>query len=144
MAAWPVLPDSQAIETWRARAMELWRTRRLGRLAVILSADGKVIGDAGLTPTELPPHFGPVTDLGFIIHADFHGHGYGTEAARGLLDHAHRTLPADAAPLVCHMAETHAASRRVAEKLGLRELGRFPNPKNGGRTHVVYGAHEAG
>ena len=57
-------------------------------------------------------------EIGFIFHPDHQGHGYATEAARALLDHAferyglHRVYG--------RLEPRNAASARVLEKLGMR------------------------
>jgi RimJ/RimL family protein N-acetyltransferase len=57
-------------------------------------------------------------EIGFIFHPDHQGHGYATEAARALIDHAfghyglHRVYG--------RLEPRNLASARVLEKLGLR------------------------
>lgn len=72
MKHWPAPLTDAYIETWHARAQDLWRDRRLGRWAVERKRHGIVIGDVGLVPTEVDG--APVTDLGYILHAYHHGH----------------------------------------------------------------------
>jgi ribosomal-protein-alanine N-acetyltransferase len=133
MRHWPAPLTEDTLRGWHARAMSLWKERHLGRMAVVLKETDAVIGDAGLNPTEIAGR--AVTDLGYIVHADHHGRGFGSELARALLDHGSaRGLP----DIVCHMAEDHTASRRVAEKIGMVPTGRFVNPKNAGKTHLVF------
>jgi RimJ/RimL family protein N-acetyltransferase len=57
-------------------------------------------------------------EIGFIFHPDHQGHGYATEAARALLDHAFEHYGLHR---VCGRLEPrNEASARVLEKLGMR------------------------
>lgn len=64
-------------------------------------------------------------EVGWHLHPDSTGGGYATEAARVLLDHVFdRDLP----EVWCGMFVGNAASRRVAERLGLPFIGEQPDP----------------
>jgi RimJ/RimL family protein N-acetyltransferase len=52
------------------------------RLAMVLAASGVVIGDVSLWRTSREH---AQAEIGFVLHPDHHGHGYGTEAMRELL-----------------------------------------------------------
>ena len=140
MKFWPTPLTDTYIEDWLDRAQELWRTQRLGRWAIERRADGRILGDCGLVPTMIEGR--AFTDLGYILHAEFHGQGYGEEAARAALQVGRdREL---AASLVIHMEISHHHSRRIAEKLGFEEAFRFANPRNAGKTHTVFMDRSAG
>ncbi|NMM45296.1 GNAT family N-acetyltransferase [Rhodospirillaceae bacterium KN72] len=134
MKQWPAPLSDAYIKSWHDWAQELWAERKLGRWALVRKSDGAVIGDCGLVPMELQGS--AYTDLGYIVHADHHGQGYGEEAARAIL--AVGRARADIDPLVIHMAEDHLRSKRVAEKLGFVENFRFVHPENAGKTHIVF------
>ncbi len=134
MRHWPAPLSDNYIRDWHNWARQLWAERRLGRMAVERAADGLVIGDCGLVPMALDGV--PVTDLGYIIHADHHGLGYGVEAARAVLEYGHTIPGLD--DIVCHMATDHVASQKVARALGMIERCRFKNPKNAGKVHIVF------
>lgn len=134
MKHWPAIPCDDYIRDWFDWAQELYADRGYGRWAVFRKSDGAVIGDCGLVPIEIEG--APVTDLGYIIHADHHRQGYGSEAA-----HAALALGRDRfglTDIVCHMAEDHTASQRVAEAIGLTRSGGFSNPRNLGKWHLIY------
>jgi len=85
------------------------------RLAVLLKANARVIGD--LTLRWMPDEHRQA-EIGFVVHPDFQGKGYTTEAARVLL-----RVAFDALGLHRVFGRTEArneASARVMEKLGMR------------------------
>ena len=134
MKEWPAPLTDDYIASWHDWAREIWADRKLGRWALVRKSDGAVIGDCGLVPTVLEGS--AYTDLGYIVHADYHGQGYGEEAARAVL--AVGRARSDIDPLIIHMAEDHLRSKRVAEKLGFVESFRFANPENTGKIHIVF------
>lgn len=62
-------------------------------------------------------------DFGYVLHRDFWGKGYTTEAARALLHYGFDALKLHRIIATCDPA--NAASRRVLEKLGMRHEGTF-------------------
>jgi RimJ/RimL family protein N-acetyltransferase len=134
MAFWPRPLTRDEAAGWLARNIERRETSIYGRRAVILKATGALIGDAGVVRAELDGE--ERDDLGYIIHQEHWGRGYASEAARALASHylhAHR-LPA----LFANMAHDHVASRRVAERIGMRRAGAFANPRNRGILTYLY------
>ena len=87
--------------------------------AVERRADGRFLGDCGLQPLE---HKGPEVELGYDLHPDVWGQGLATEAARAVVDAALGPLGLER--VVAVVKPANAASRRVLEKVGLRESGR--------------------
>jgi RimJ/RimL family protein N-acetyltransferase len=134
MAFWPspFTPEQSAMWLWRnieRRAESIY-----GRRAVVLKATGELIGDAGVVRAELAGE--ERDDLGYIIHRMHWGRGYATEAAQALARHylLVHGLPA----LYANMAHDHAASRRVAERIGMRRAHTFANPRNRGILSYLY------
>jgi len=74
--------------------------------------DGEVLGLAGLQRLD-----GGDFELGWWVWKDFWGQGLAVEAARPFIDHAREVM--GLGRLVAVIDEDNAASRRVAEKLGL-------------------------
>jgi RimJ/RimL family protein N-acetyltransferase/ADP-ribose pyrophosphatase YjhB (NUDIX family) len=62
-------------------------------------------------------------DVGYRLRREWWGRGLATEGARALVQRAFAEL--DAGQVVAHALEENIASRRVLEKLGLRERGRY-------------------
>lgn len=62
-------------------------------------------------------------DVGYRLRREWWGRGLATEGAAALVQRAFLVLGADR--VVAHALEANTASRRVLEKLGLREQGRY-------------------
>ncbi len=82
--------------------------------AVVEKASGRMIGTCGFTRFDLPHNGG---ELGYVLNPDYHGMGYGTEAAT-------RVLRFGFEKLCLHRVEAkfmqgNDASLRVMEKLGM-------------------------
>jgi len=90
------------------------------RLAVLLKANGRVIGDVVLSWVENEHRQG---EIGFALHPDHQGKGYTTEAARLLLRVAFEVVGLHR--VVGKAEARNAASARVMEKLGMRQEARF-------------------
>jgi RimJ/RimL family protein N-acetyltransferase len=71
----------------------------------------------------IPDHgVGPDVEIGWRLVRDAWGRGIGTEAARGLLGYAFKTLGLPR--VIADIASANVASRRVAEKIGMRRVAR--------------------
>lgn len=83
------------------------------------SDDGEpgFVGDCGLTWQEVNGE--PRLEVGYHVRADLWGRGYATEAAAACRDHARDALGHHELVAIIH--PENSASRRVAEKIGLRE-----------------------
>lgn len=93
-----------------------WFASGDGYLAVCLRSGGQYIGLLALHPRDESDL--TVYNLGYILHSDYHGHGYATEACRAALSHAFVKLGAER--IATGTAEANLASCRLLEKLGLR------------------------
>ncbi len=134
MVHWPAPLTQDYIQSWHDWARERSGQGLHARWAVVLKSDGSVIGDCGLVPTQIEGE--DVTDLGYIFHADHWGQGYAPEAAAAALDLGLNRYKLT--NIVCHMAEDHIASQRVAEKIGMTRDGGFKNPRNLEKWHLIY------
>ena len=103
-----------AARAWIARARESYAESGMGLYAVLLRGGGRLIGDCGLVARVIEDT--PVVEIGWHLERASWGHGYATEAARGVLAHA-----ADLGlRRVCALiVPENVRSRRVAEKLGM-------------------------
>jgi len=90
------------------------------RLAVLLKANGRVIGDVMLHWNDDQHRQG---NVGFILHPSHQGKGYATEATRPLLRVAFEDLGLHR--VTGHLDPRNAASARVLEKLGMRREAHF-------------------
>ena len=93
-----------------------------------------MIGDAGIVKAEVDGR--KEWDLGYIIHADHWGEGYGKEVAGALLDYAFRYT--DIERIIAHFAQDHKFSRSVAEGIGMQCEKTFVNEKNLRKYHDLY------
>jgi len=105
--------------------------RGYGFVAVVERATGDLIGDAGLHPLG---GRGPDIEVGYTLARRAWGRGYGSEAARVLVEHAFFRLGAPR--VVAQVEPDNRASRHVLEKLGMTERAtRIAH----GRPHLLYG-----
>src|SRR5690606_17072161 len=83
-------------------------------------ASGRFVGEAGLADfrRDLTPSFDGAPEAGWALASWAHGRGFATEAMRAVLAWSDAHLAA--ARTVCMIDEAHAASVRVAAKLGFR------------------------
>jgi len=90
------------------------------RLAVLLKANGRVIGDVVLHWKDDQHRQG---DVGFVVHPSHQRKGYATEATKPLLRVAFEDLGLHR--VAGHLDPRNAASARVLEKLGMRREAHF-------------------
>ncbi|MGV8856631.1 MAG: GNAT family N-acetyltransferase [Devosia sp.] len=77
-APWSEAQAADVLAQW----MDLFDTRRLGKLRVTRKSDGVLLGRAGF---GIYPRTGEA-EIGYALFAEHHGKGYATEAAAGLRD----------------------------------------------------------
>lgn len=92
-----------------------YATRGFGMNTVELADSSARIGICGLLTREALEH----PDVGFALLSRFHGHGYATEAALGMIDVARRELKLPRVSAIT--SESNDASVRVLLKLGMKE-----------------------
>lgn len=90
----------------------------LGWWAIVSNDEGAIVGNALLKPDAATGEL----EIGWHIAKRAQGRGYATEAARALIAHARGALGITA-PIVATIVPDNAASRRVAEKLGMHREG---------------------
>ena len=126
MSFWPSPYTAQGTQDWIARNRERYAALGFGRYAVILRESGALIGDCGIMRFEIDGTL--ENDLGYIISHEHWRHGYATEAAEACKTYALGALNLDR--LCANMPVEHTASRRVAEKIGMRLEKQFQNKRN--------------
>jgi [ribosomal protein S5]-alanine N-acetyltransferase len=133
MAAFGRGPFTEAeMEAWVARNLQHQDRHGYGLFTIVRRDDGLVIGDTGLEWTELDGE--DVAELGYDLRSDAWGHGYATEAAAAVRDHAFERLGLPR--LVSFVRASNERSARVAERLGMRRLREIDG---GGTLYLVYG-----
>ncbi|ERT09382.1 acetyltransferase domain protein [Lyngbya aestuarii BL J] len=135
MSYWPQPFNQSQVEAWIKRTLESYKLNGFGRYLVLLKDTETIIGDAGILKSKVANEW--VNDLGYIIHYPYWGNGYATEIATALKDYAFTVLKLD--HLHINMPKNHPASRRVAEKIGLKFIREFNNEKNRNLKTLLYG-----
>jgi [ribosomal protein S5]-alanine N-acetyltransferase len=112
MRYWSTLPHADRDVT------RPWLDKKIARNAdggedYFIELDGRVIGEVGA---------GRLPDFGFMIHPDFWGRGFATEASIAFIAHAFRNTAAT--ELLADVDPRNVASLRVLERLGFAETGR--------------------
>jgi RimJ/RimL family protein N-acetyltransferase len=88
-----------------------------GETAFLITArDGTLLGVCGIARRSGQP-----PEIGYWLGVSYWGHGFATEAARAVIDHAFADLGYDA--LVSGARVSNPASRRVLEKCGFQWTG---------------------
>lgn len=134
MNFWPEPFTKQQAKDWIESSLEDYQKLRRGRYALTLKANNKLIGDCGFKRYEIQGRM--ENDLGYIIDKAFWGQGYATEAAKACLDYGLEVLKLER--IIANMESTHIASKRVAEKLGMKLEKEFHNPKNLNKHTLLY------
>jgi RimJ/RimL family protein N-acetyltransferase len=101
----------------RSRTLADYRTHGYGRWAVVLKANGEVIGFAGLKYLADAQE----VDIGYRLLPDHWGRGLATEACRAILDYGRTRLGLER--IIAFVHPENVASVRVLEKLGLTPDG---------------------
>lgn len=106
-------------------------------LAIEVKATGMVVGTVMIVP--LPNAENDERQVGWHLHPDSVGNGYATEAARALLDHS---FGAGLEAIWCDTYPDNGPSVRVAQRLGLTDLGIVPDRWYGGDSHIFHTTRE--
>lgn len=112
MRYWSTLPHA-SIDVTRAWLDAMIARTEAGGEQFAIEYEGRVIGDVGA---------GRLPDFGFIIHPDYWGRGFATEASRACVDHIFRITAAT--ELRADVDPRNSASLRVLARLGFVETGR--------------------
>ncbi len=86
--------------------------------AVVEKESGRMIGTCGFTTIDAPNNTG---EIGYVLSPDYHGKGYGTEAAARVLRFGFEELSLHR--IEAKFMQGNEASRHVMEKLGMRFEG---------------------
>lgn len=111
-----VLFDRQQMARWVGRNLEHQARYGYGLFSVILKANGQLIGDCGLE--HLEAEGGREAELGYDFRSEYWNRGLATEAAVAVRDYAFGALGLPR--LISLIRQGNGASRRVAEKIGMR------------------------
>jgi RimJ/RimL family protein N-acetyltransferase len=95
--------------------------RGWGLWAVEVVGVPSFVGFVGLAEPSFEAHFTPAVEIGWRLAREHWGHGYATEAARAVIDHAFEDLGLER--LEAGARVSNPASRRVLEKCGFQWSG---------------------
>ena len=115
MSSWPAPLTYYESRAWIERNRARYETDGFGRCAVVWRETGELVGDAGLISTVVEATL--EVELGWVVRHDMWGRGIATEAGSAWRDFAFDVL--GLTRVVSMIAEANAASRRVADKLGM-------------------------
>jgi RimJ/RimL family protein N-acetyltransferase len=111
---WPADELVKELDHW----IELFETRRLGKMRLTRKSDGVLVGRCGYGLYDGEP------ELGYSLYPEFWGNGYAFEAASAMRDWLMRETDQ---PRVLAAADTrNEASRKVLRRIGLRETHQEP------------------
>ena len=120
-------PWSERTAAEVCRLLQLFRDwqeeqpRRRFQLAIVLAAEGRLIGSCGLRRN---PQEDQAADLGYELNPDYWGRGYATAAARAMVNFGFKELGLQRIAAWC-LAD-NAAAARVLARLGFRRAGLLP------------------
>jgi len=133
-----ILTDGDS-ETFYNRIQEEFNRKGWGLYAVELKSIRLFIGYVGLHEIGFEADFTPGIEIGWRLAADYHNHGYATEAAKEVLRLA-KTMGIER--LYSFTAEINKPSERVMLKIGMEKVGEFAHPKLAAESplcrHVLY------
>jgi ribosomal-protein-alanine N-acetyltransferase len=104
----------QQTEEWLEVTLARYRDDGCAEYAVVIASTGELIGDCGPAFREIDGLRLP--ELGWDLRSDAWGHGYATEAARGVLTHA---ADLGLTRVYSLIAPQNERSRGVARRLGM-------------------------
>jgi len=130
---WTHLPEGRhatpaTTRDWIERAASRWHTDSLSYWTARLRTTGEVVGVGGAQRHQ--PGF---WNLYYRLDPAHWGHGYATELSHAAQHAAHDHDPE--IPLIAWVHAHNAASRAVASRLGLKDLGLRPDPAHGDPVH---------
>jgi RimJ/RimL family protein N-acetyltransferase len=109
-------------ETWARlmRARGLWHLLGYGYWAVRETATGRYVGEVGFADLhrEIQPSLRGLPEMGWVLTAWSHGHGFGTEAVAAGLAWIDETLAPPVVP--CIISPENAPSLALAAKMDFR------------------------
>jgi RimJ/RimL family protein N-acetyltransferase len=127
------------------RIEQHFRDEGFGLYAVERRAEGDFIGFVGLQRVRFDAPFGPAVEIGWRLAPHAWGHGYSTEAARRVLEHAFGPLALE--QVVSFTVPANEPSWRVMERIGMTHdpADDFDHPRVPAghplERHVLYRMH---
>ena len=126
MAYYPHPFDLEASKKWIEKNLCRYAELGFGLWAVIRKEDNLFLGDCGITMQHIMGN--TVPEIGYHINRKYTNLGYGCEAAGSCLKYAFDALRFE--KVYSYMKHTNAASRRVAEKIGMKFTTEYDDEVN--------------
>lgn len=139
MYAWGQGFSKKESEEWLEKQLAHYQQYGFGIWAIVEKQSGKIIGNAGLNHTEisLKGKTQKIVEIGYLLHRDFWGKGYGSEVARMCVKYGFETLGLE--EVYCLIKEDNLSSLKVAKKLSMQKVGEYPKPYKGKKiNHLVF------
>ncbi len=139
MVAWGQGFSKKESEEWLEKQLAHYQQYGFGIWAIIEKQSGAIIGNAGLNHTEisLKGKTQKIVEIGYLLHRDFWGKGYGSEVARMCVKYGFETLGLE--EVYCLIKEDNLSSLKVAKKLSMQKVGEYPKPYKGKKiNHLVF------
>jgi RimJ/RimL family protein N-acetyltransferase len=109
--------DAPTVDGWIADRLDPSRPGEDGgKYVLAVDLDGRVIGDVTMRFGPLVNHQG---EVGWIVHPEYAGLGYATEAARAFIDKAFTEW--DLHRICAQLDPRNESSARLCERLGMRK-----------------------
>ncbi len=127
--------DDREVQQWLDRQLQRYDKDGFGLWAVISKETGGFIGQVGLTRQETPR--GTETEIVWLLKKSCWHQGFATKAGEGCRQYAFNVLKKQ--KVVSIIRDTNLASRKVAERLGMRPAFSFVKHYYGiNMPHIVY------
>lgn len=135
MYAWEYGFTDAQINEWIERAQERYQSCGYSYFAAIEKESGELIGLMGVLPEEINgEHF---CGLGYIVARAYWGMGYAAEGAAAWMKYTFEKLGAE--QVIAEIRPENTASRKVAERLGMKIIGEFTKHHHGkAMLHLIY------
>ena len=121
-------------ETWLEWHVAMWEQEGYSHWAAELRDDGSFVGWIGLTKVFEPEDLLPATEVGWFVDRRHWDVGLATEGARRSLAFGFIQLGLDR--IIARYNPENVASGRVMEKLGMSQVGDFPQSDGQGVARV--------
>lgn len=139
MYAWGQGFSKKQSQEWLDKQLAHYQQYGFGIWAIIEKQSGAIIGNAGLNHTEisLKGKTQKIVEIGYLLHRNFWGKGYGSEVARMCVKYGFETLGLE--EVYCLIKEDNTASIKVAKKLEMELIGKhIKNYKGKELPHCVF------
>lgn len=135
MYAWEHSFDENQTKEWLKHQFNRYKNDGYGYFAVILKETGILIGQCGLIKTNLNGN--EVVEIGYIFDNSVWNNGYCREATKACIEFAFNHLNIE--KLYATIRPNNFSSIKVAEKLGMKEIGQYTKTyTNKNMLHLIF------